>query len=145
MRHKIANFTLVAAQPPDEIRAVVAEGGLGEGDFLEVVPRRSGACCRLPQCLVLAARGRGALLVLLGGRPALATPELGAGRRAAAVASSSASVAQIPKPGSRSVRCHLSLSQAGEEGPRRARQTRKRARRKGGDLGTGSGRLRAGN
>lgn len=53
MGHKIANFTLEASQPPDEVRAVVAEGGLGQGDFPEGMAGRGWG---LSQSLVLAAR-----------------------------------------------------------------------------------------
>lgn len=42
MGHEVANLAQVAGQPPDEVGAVVAEGGLGEGHPAEAVTRRDG-------------------------------------------------------------------------------------------------------
>lgn len=55
MGHKIANLTLEASQPPDEIRAVVTEGGLGEGHFPEGMSWRGRG---LPELLLLVLAAR---------------------------------------------------------------------------------------
>lgn len=53
MGHKIANFTLEASQPPDEVCAVMTEGRFGEGDFPEGMSRGGRG---LSERLVLGAR-----------------------------------------------------------------------------------------
>lgn len=80
MRHEVANLALVAGQPPDEVGAVVAEGGLGQGHPAEAVTRRHG-----------------------GRRPAAAPPaQHRAGARAAATtAHRAAPVRHAPAPPTR--------------------------------------------
>lgn len=84
-------FAQVSRQPPDEVGAVVAEGGLGEGHPLEAVPGRAPTRRR---CRLLRRRGRRLLLSLLPRRGRLsgqraafaASPQQGAGKRAGAAA-----------------------------------------------------------
>lgn len=39
MTHEVTHFTQEANEPPDEVAAAVAKGGLGQGNFLEAVAR----------------------------------------------------------------------------------------------------------